>query len=381
MALGSSIGRAWRPAAAANLLRLGVLAYMAVLHRYAPDFYYLSVQEDEYIEWATYCAFAFAAAGWLAGAWRHRIQRQPHWWFALAMTAFCVFVAGEEISWGQRLLAYRPPVYFLEHNFQQELNVHNVISTDLRKLGLKCVLAGYGIALPLIAAVGPIRRRLDRWGVVAPPAWLIPLFAAALAAYVHYPWKYTGEIVELMMGLGFLFAVAYHLLSTGGPSRWNHHPAMALAACWLAAVVFGGVNAWAGRVRRAGDPARIAAARVELEALRKDFQWMARHHEGFSMSHSLHKRVYTYEVEHKATHLREGEFAALRKRGLNEARAEFFLDPWNLPYWINVRSGRSGEPRMAFVYSFGPNRRRDSTYTEIRGDDLGAMIVPPHERD
>ena len=378
MATATSSAWNWKSGLLANLLVIGVLAYMGALHEWAPDFYYMSVQEDEYIEWSTYCAFAFAAAAWLLAAWRERGWGRRFPWFATGLALFCIFVAGEEISWGQRLLAYRPPVYFLEHNFQQELNVHNVVSTDLRKLSLKIIIGGYGILLPLVAVFPPSNRLLRRFGIDAPSRWLIPAFAAALAAYVEYPWKYTGETVELMVGLCFLFAALFHLRAANVASGTARHGAwLSITATWIVVMALGAANAAAARVHRSEDPTRIEAAKIELEALRRDFLWMASGKDkAFSMSHSLHKRVYTYERQHGAHRLLRGEFANLVSQGLPEERAEFFLDPWNLPYWINIRSGQ----RIAFLYSFGPNRRRDSSYTEIRGDDVGTYIVRPEKQ-
>ncbi len=33
-----------------------------------------------------------------------------------------------------------------------------------------------------------------------------------------------------------------------------------------------------------------------------------------------------------------------------------------------------GRSQRAFIVSFGPNRRRDSTYWDLRGDDIGMVI-------
>ncbi len=59
---------------------------------------------------------------------------------------------------------------------------------------------------------------------------------------------------------------------------------------------------------------------------------------------------------------------------LPQERAEFFLDPWNSPYWIRDRCDRETNRRIMFIYSFGPNRRRDSSRTEILGDDIGSFF-------
>ncbi len=86
----------------------------------------------------------------------------------------------------------------------------------------------------------------------------------------------------------------------------------------------------------------------------------------------LHKRVYTFVRQYGQRHLTRGEFANLHDRGLAPERLRFFLDPWNTPYWI--RHDCRSSPRKIFVYSFGPNRRRDSSRTEVLGDDIGAKV-------
>ena len=121
-----------------------------------PDFYYMSVQEDEYIEWASFWAFLLAAVAAIIGGGKYRGESGRFPWFLYGIALFCFVVAMEEISWGQRLLGYRPPVYFLEHNFQQEFNFHNVIATDFRKLALSITIAGYGVALPFMALIPPL---------------------------------------------------------------------------------------------------------------------------------------------------------------------------------------------------------------------------------
>jgi hypothetical protein len=189
------------------------------------DFYYQSVQEDEYLEWATFWGFAFAAfVGWFA-AWRQwRSVRQVPW-FLVGVGLFSLVFALEEISWGQRVFSYRPPVYFLEHNFQQEFNVHNVIGTSTRKLLLKIIILSYGVVLPALALFPPIRRIFARTAVVVPPVATIPAFYVAYHLYQFYPWKFTGELVELMLAFGFLFAAVEAVASCTPGSRARSAPA------------------------------------------------------------------------------------------------------------------------------------------------------------
>ncbi len=90
----------------------------------------------------------------------------------------------------------------------------------------------------------------------------------------------------------------------------------------------------------------------------------------------LHKRLYTFVEDKKYERpLAAGAFASLTREGLPEERAEFFLDPWNSPYWIRDRCDEDTGRRSVFIYSFGPNRSRDSNRWEILGDDVGAYLI------
>lgn len=104
----------WSGALVANLLLIGVFAGFTVVRVYAEDVFYRSVQEDEALEWATFWAFLLAAGACALGAFRQwsSLRRLP--WFLLGLGLFCLFVAMEEISWGQRVLGYQPPNYFLD---------------------------------------------------------------------------------------------------------------------------------------------------------------------------------------------------------------------------------------------------------------------------
>ena len=155
--------RGFIPAAVVtNGIVLGVLAVEYGLKAFHSDLYFRSVQEDEFLEWGTFWAFFSAAAVFVYAAVLQRRKEGRRPWFFLVLALFCLFAAGEEISWGQRLFGYRPPSYFLEHNFQQELNIHNIVATALRKTVLSGVVLGYGIVLPLLTVMSLFGRWLSQ---------------------------------------------------------------------------------------------------------------------------------------------------------------------------------------------------------------------------
>jgi hypothetical protein len=357
----------------ANVLVLGILAYAFVLESAYPDFYYLSVQEDEYLEWSSFWAFLLAAVAFVRSAAHCQKATHTFPWFLYGVALFCLIVAMEEISWGQRLLGYRPPVYFLEHNFQQEFNFHNVVDTDYRKLALTLVIAGYGIVLPLAAQWSYLNSWFERLGIVVPTLALLPAFAAAFLLYVVYPWSHSGEWVELMLGLSFLFSAVLMPRDSGdenqSPAANRFGAGRNTAIAFVAVIGLGLISGAASRAQQNAHPANLEATRNEVAAIARDFA------SGLATSRcNLHKRLYTFVEEYEQEGLFDGNFAGLQSQGLPAERAEFFLDPWNSPYWIRDRCDRRTDERIMFVYSFGPNRRRESSRTEILGDDIGAHV-------
>lgn len=364
----------------ANLLILGVIFYAWQIESAEPDRYYQLVQEDETMEWATFWAFFLAAVFFGKRALDQRREGVRLPWYYLGLAVFCFLVGMEEISWGQRLLGYRPPAYFLANNFQQELNVHNVMSTDLRKLVLKAVIFGYGVLLPLLAWIPEVRARLRRLGIYAPPLFLAPSFLATYWLYEEYPWTHTGEWVEYTLGLGFLFAalLAPKVLPTKSqdkalaqpPSQplWRQLASPALV--WLVVLALGAITAAWSRQASAAEPEMLKMAQLELAALQQDIL------DGqLKTRRKSHKRLYSFIEKYEQNGFLSGDFSRLTEQGLPAERARYFLDPWNSPYWIRMRCNDNKSLCQAFIYSFGPNRRRESSRTEILGDDLGTEII------
>ncbi len=357
----------------ANVLVLATVAFASVLESGYPDFYYFSIQEDEYLEWSSFWAFVLAAVAYIRRAADYRRATSTFPWYLYGIALFCFVVAMEEISWGQRILGYRPPAYFLEHNYQQEFNFHNVVETGYRKLALMIVIAGYGIALPLAVQTRILKNWFERVGIVAPTIALLPAYAGTFLVYFIYPWSHSGEWVEFRLGLSFLYSALY--MTRGHNDEKQSRVSDRFSSSKIAAIAFviviglGLISGAASRAQRIAHPDNLAAASSEVEAISRDFAT------GLARSRcNLHKRLYTFVEEYGQTALFNGSFSRLQSQGLPEERAEFFLDPWNSPYWIRDRCDRKSNRRIMFVYSFGPNRRRDSSRTEILGDDIGSYI-------
>ena len=349
----------------ANFLVLLTFVVAALLAAYNEPLYHLVVQEDEYLEWATFWGFLVAAGIYFSSAGRRFKVARQFPWFLYGLALFCFLVAMEEISWGQRLLGYKAPDFFLEQNYQQELNLHNVIDTSLRKLVLKVILLGYGVVLSVLSLWPPVKKILERLHIVAPPPMLIVSFLAMFVVYTLYPWSHTGEWVELTMAFGFVFAALFGRVSVQSETKAI---LIVFALVWALA----GLTVNVVRYAHAVDPERLDMAGLEIEALRQDFASSRLH-----TRCGIHKRLYTFARKYQQPYLFEGEFFQLVESQDEGARAEYLLDPWNSAYWIRHKC--SGGREVRFIYSFGPDRRRNSSAWEIGdettgGDDIGAYL-------
>jgi hypothetical protein len=342
---------------------IGLTAGMALLlWADFPELYRDIIQEDGPIEWMTFWAFAAAGGLALLALMRQPFRERPfRSVYFLAFGLGCVAVALEEISWGQRLFGYQPPETFLAENFQQEFNLHNLADTTTRKALLLGLLVGFGVLFPALGRVPFTARWLESLGVPVPSVAMVPGFAALIYLYLTYPMENTGEWVELGAGIGFLFAALSY------PAQMSLPGWLATAVLPLALGVLTPYLALAG-----SDPERIAAAEAETRALAADLR-----DRRLRSRCGVHKRVYTFIQEYGAGNLNKGAWGSLAPPGEDDAtRRRYFLDPWNLPYWIR-HVCRDGRTSSVFVYSFGPNRRRDSGREAVRPDDIGSYAAGP----
>jgi len=85
------------------------------------------------------------------------------------------FVAGEELSWGQRIIGIETTEYFKENNAQQELNLHNLVISGIKinklifGLILTTVILLYIVLLPILYnQMKSFSSLLDRWYIPVP---------------------------------------------------------------------------------------------------------------------------------------------------------------------------------------------------------------------
>jgi hypothetical protein len=134
--------------------------------------------EDGVLEWLQVACYATAAVfGLVTGL---RLLRSGHRWpglWFLALAAGCVFVTGEEVAWGQRILGIETPEALEAINDQDEVTLHNI--GDLQNL-LNAVQLAVGVAGATAGWwLARSSSRVPR--LLVPPVFLSSAFAVVAA--------------------------------------------------------------------------------------------------------------------------------------------------------------------------------------------------------
>jgi hypothetical protein len=162
-----------------------------------PLFYFL-VQEDGPIEWTQFVAFLGASVGFGVAAWNCAARGDRLGAVLIGIGALGIFgIAGEEISWGQRILGLETPEALGAVNHQNEINVHNITAFPMQRIGnwLQLALGAAGLVLPWLTRTRRPRVRVPALRLLSPPLFLTTCFGL-LFAYrgVRFLWISSVEI-------------------------------------------------------------------------------------------------------------------------------------------------------------------------------------------
>jgi hypothetical protein len=202
---------------------------LGAVYAVRPRLYYWLLLEDHPVEWAQFAFLAFAVLAAVLAAVRLARRGRPGAAALLILAALAaVVLAGEEISWGERVFSLAPPADLSSINRQGELNVHNLvvdsISVDTVSKVIELVLAVGAAALALLAR--PVRGVLAGTWLrdLAPPLATVPAFGL-LALYqvvmlgsgaIAAPAILYQEWMEFGLYLGIAVTVACVWLRAGG---------------------------------------------------------------------------------------------------------------------------------------------------------------------
>lgn len=311
--------------------------------------------------WIAFWALAVSAV--LAFA---RVRRAPFGERILlcAVGLVCVVLAGDAISWGQRVLGYLPPRAFLDRGLQ-DVGLRAWLAPIVSPRWLTSALAlAYGVALPLFA--------WQQWlpPGIAPHRGLVPWFAAVAGIELLYPFQYAGGAADLLLALALL-----------ADASLRERPAAHFAvAAQCAALIAGAISpVLQERALARGNAVAVQAAREELKEIAEDLKGPPALRGPLFYKTFIHKQILSAV---RARYVAFGKDSRYLGDGTDERR-RWFLDPWNNPYWLLYQSNGTFWGRL-LIYSFGPNGRRDSLLESIprkgdevpvSGDDVGVILT------
>lgn len=142
-----------------------------------------------------------------------------------------VFMLGEELSWGQRIVGWDTPDAMREINKQEETNLHNIYGVGSTFKWLQLVVGAYGTLLPLLVwrlrGLRRFRGFLDR---VVPHYSLVPYFVMLFVwriyrnvfdppADFYFVVSEYNEVLELVLAMGFFMFMVFQLRSLQAETR------------------------------------------------------------------------------------------------------------------------------------------------------------------
>ena len=223
-------GPTWRADLASESVRrvaaitLASAAVVLLLYFFATDFLDTLTAEDDVVEYLTALGYLVAAVVFAVLAWRSS-GRQRLWFVLLAVGFF--LIAGEEVSWGQRLFGFGTPDELKRNNVQEELTLHNIegVQNNVRLLGV-LIFSGLFLVLPfLVDRPGRVSRLVERFRIPVPPLWCAPIVLVGLAfmiiprldGSVVFSLDETGELYLAVAVAAFGFAL-WRRLAASKPS-------------------------------------------------------------------------------------------------------------------------------------------------------------------
>lgn len=201
---------------------IGIPVYFLILLYLPEPWSRAFVSERGAIELGTAVFFLLAAGVSLWHCHHHRARLpRPYclWYYAFAAGA--LFIAMEEVSYGQHLTGFESPAWFAAFNEQQELNLHNLagnkLSGLLRNAGSIAVPVLF-VLLPLLYRSRPEFWQRPHWSFyLLPKSQLIALAVVAQAVTLpaklpdsldpYYMTFRLGEVKELYWSVAALLYV------------------------------------------------------------------------------------------------------------------------------------------------------------------------------
>jgi hypothetical protein len=176
------------------------------------------------------------------------IKNSRNWWY-LPLSLLLIWLAGEEISWGQRIFSIMSPAWEMKNNVQGELNLHNIngIHQHIRLAGvLFCIF--YFVVIPFLSKyIAAIRGFISKLRLPVYPIWgeVAMIIGISVMVYdrgiLHRTDTQMTEIAETFISIGmfFFFLSEYWLTSNDKSKKLGAYINIVSPICFFLGILFG----------------------------------------------------------------------------------------------------------------------------------------------
>ncbi len=203
-----------------SVLTLAIVACLMLLYFFDQEMYVDFAKEDSIAENLSFLFYLFAGIFFLATCMKNDFLIARNILPAL-LGLFFLIVAGEEISWGQRVFGFSAPDIVHASNTQGEFNIHNLALLDKHDgwlnqhtlLNLFVLLNG--VILPLLSFfLLWVRMFFVKINFPVVPLSYVPIFFIALVygfivPRLHPHWAHS-EVKELLFAFGFVVVSIFY---------------------------------------------------------------------------------------------------------------------------------------------------------------------------
>jgi len=206
------------------LFLVGAFLIFSVIHaKVNPSAFTLYyIKEDGFIEYATFFALIIGLLVCIRRLINIRGRRETRFICTTTiLTVFCLFGAGEEISWGQRIFEIESPNFFLAHNKQQETGLHNlVLELEGKEFSVNKIIFGTSLAFglciylfvmtPLYRSKPLVASSFDRLGIPMPRNYhILGYLLIVLIVELMIDSSRRGEVTEFTGVIIFLLNIMH----------------------------------------------------------------------------------------------------------------------------------------------------------------------------
>ena len=226
-----------------NSLALILMILVFSLFHFDPAIYTRLVSEDNWGEYCTALSFAFSGVVMLIllfrqGSWFHK-------GFFAIIGLISIFVAGEEISWGQRLFQFPTPLFFHQINYQNEFSLHNTEAARHlypHTIASCLILAWTFFSVVLFFQPQRLIGRVDVTRMPLIPIRLWLFFLLVPYFFLFSPVVKSDEIGELFLGIALAVWAFGLFFEYGRTSRFMGIPALSAIVGMLVLMTFASVT-------------------------------------------------------------------------------------------------------------------------------------------